>query len=893
MSRVPGLRRVFRLPFGATSPGREIDEELQYHLDRRTAELVGEGMDARTASDLAHKEFGDLARITDECRAIGKRRERTMRWREMWETVRHDVVFAVRQFVRSPGFTVVAILTLALGISATTAVFTVINGVLLRPLPYGEADRLVMVWNADAEPDPFEVTGADYLDWREQSTRLEDLAAFNVWSPTVLGDEGAERVSAGVVTGNLFQLLGVNPMLGTGFTREHDIPGNSQAVVLSHRFWQRWFGGDPDVLGRALLVNGDQYDIVGVMPPTYHHVDPSQQLVPAQFWAPIAFDRATAPRSGHSLRVVGRLQPGTTLEEVQTEMSAIARRLELAYPETNGGETAVVLPLREQHYGAIRPALLIILGAAGFVLLIVCANVGALVLARSHGRRREFTIRTSLGAGKARLVRQLIVEHTVLAIGGGAIGLLMVKFGADLLRSLQGSFLSGVADIRVDMSVVAFVIGASLAVGVVFGLLPLAQLSGANLRDVLNEGNAGAGTGGPTHRFRNVMVVAQVGLAVVLLIGASLLTRSFLNLVAVPPGFETHSALTVQVTAPQFRYPDGADRVGFFEELTTTLEPVPGVQGVALVSDLPFTPSNRYNRFSVEGIAPTPREVPLVEYRTVGPDYFRVMGIAVMAGREFRSTDRGDAPSVALINLEMARANGYQPGASPVGRELVQSIAGSGQEQRATIVGVVEDVLDDGFDSRPEPRVYFPYMQRPSLSMTAVLKTSVEPESIEPAVRQRVRALDAMVPMGLMLTMRDLVSETLSTETLAMRLGMAFSVLGVLLAAIGVYGLMAFVVDARKREFAIRVALGARSTRILGMVLQQSLYLTLLGIAAGVVVAAGVMRLLSSLLFGVAPFDPFSFVAAPLVLGIVALAAAHLPARRAVRSEPLEALRVQ
>ena len=815
-----------------------------------------------------------------------------MRWRQVLEEVRKDAVFAVRQFVRSPGFTTVVVLTLALGISATTAVFTVINGVLLRPLPYAAADQLVMVWNADAEPDPFEVTDADYLDWRQQSTSLEDLAAFNVWFPTVSGDEGAEEVSAGVVTGNLFQLLGTPPMLGVGFTPEHDVPGNDHVVVLSHGFWERWFGADPGVLGRAFIVNGEPYDIVGVMPPTYHHVDPSQQHSPAQFWAPIAFNQATAPRTGHSLRLVGRLQSWTTIEEAQTELSAIARQLELAYPETNAGETAVVLPFRDQHYGAIRPALLIILGAAVFVLLIVCANVGGLVLARSHGRRREFTIRESLGAGNVRLVRQLIVEHAVLAIAGGVIGLVVVLYASDLLRSLQGPSLSGVADIRVDVRVVAFVVATSLVVGTVFGLLPLAQLRRASLRDVLNEGNAGAGTDGATHRFRNVMVVAQVCIAVVFLIGASLLTRSFLKLVSVPPGFETHSTLTARITAPQFRYPDAADRVRFFEELTRSLEPIPGVDAVALVSDLPFTPSNRYNRFSVEGIAAAPQERPLVEYRIVGPGYFRIMGIAVGEGRGFRPTDRDNARPVALINWEMARVNGYQPGTSPVGSDVVQSIAGPGQERRATIVGVVEDVLDDGFDSQPEPRVYFPFMQRPSSSMSVVLKTSVEPGSVEPALRRRVRALDAVATVGLTRTMQQLVSETLSTEMLAMRLGMVFSALGLLLAAIGVYGLMAFVVEARKREFAIRVALGARSGQILGMVLQQSLRLTLVGVAVGGAVAAGVMRLLSSLLFGVTPFDPLSFVAAPLVLALVALAAAHLPARRAVKSEPVEALRM-
>jgi putative ABC transport system permease protein len=870
---------------------REIDEELRYHVESRVKDLVATGVDEKRAMDQALCEFGDLERITNECRALARRRERMMLLVEIVVAVRQDIGFAVRQHLRSPAFAAVTVLTLVLGIGAITSVFTVVNGVLLRPLPYHRGEELAMVWNADAEPDTFELTEADYLDWRQRSRSFADMAAFNLWSATVSSQDGAEWVAAAAVTPNFFRLLGVSPIIGAGFTPNHGLPGNDRVVVLSHSYWQRWFGNETAVTGKTLTINGEIHNIVGVMPREYRHPEPNLGSSDVRIWAPMSLDAATARRSSHYLRVIGRLVEGTSVDQASADLSTIARQLELEYPETNAGETAVVQDLRDQHVGNVRPALLLILSAAGLVLLIVCANIGSLVLARSHNRRREIAIRTSLGAGRGRLARQLMVEHTVLAVVAGAIGLVAIYFVSDLLHTLQGSLLSRVADIRVDLGVVLFTVVVSTAVGVFLGLVPLAEVAKADVRDVLNEESAGTGTGRGTHRFRSGMVVTQVCVAVVLLISTGLLTRSFLKLLAVPPGFDARNALTMRIAAPGFRYPDGEDRAGLFSELTTQLTALPGVDAVGLASDLPFGPSNSVNRFTFEGSIGLMQEIPLVEYRMVGPNYFRAMGIEILEGREFQPTDRQDGSPVAVINREMANMNRHAPNLSPLGQQIVQFIQGSDQMPTALIVGVVEDVLDDGFDSRPEPRVYFPYMQRPVANMTAVLRTGANPKSLVRPARQRIRDVDNMAPVGNVLTLDELVAQTAAKETLAMRIAIVFSAFGIILAAIGVYGLMAFVVGNRRREFAVRSALGAESNHVLGLVLRHTMWLTLIGVVGGIVLAAGVVRLLSSFLFGVATFDPISFVAAPALLSLVALAAGYFPAKRAMNVQPVEALR--
>jgi putative ABC transport system permease protein len=715
------------------------------------------------------------------------------------------------------------------------------------------------------------------------------MAAFNANLPTVSGDRGAERIHAGLVTFNFFELLGVRPMLGSGFTSDLEQSGGEPAVVLSHGFWQRWFGADPAVLDSTLTVNGQSYRIAGVMPPGYNHPDPSREFSDAQIWRAIAFDAETATRSSTYLRVIGRLRDGVSINTARAEMTAIARRLELAYPETNAGEQTVVIPLRDQHYSSIRPILLLILGAAGFVLLIVCANVANLVLARSQGRRREFAVRTSLGAGRGRLARQLVAENTIVALAGGAFGLMVVAAGADLLRAMQDSFLSGVADIGVDIRVAGVMVAISLLVGLLFGILPVVDLSNTDLRDVLNEDSSSGGSGRRTHRFRAALVVGQVCIAVALLTGAGLLTRSFVHLVTIPTGFQTRSVLTFETSAPRARYPEHEDRVQFFESVVESLASIPGVEAVGLNSDLPFTVWNQSTPFNFESNLLLPEDAPFIEYHTVGPGYFLAMGIELLAGRAFEKTDGANAPAVAVVNQELARR--YWPGVSPVGQRLL--LGAESDAPRATVIGVVADVLDDGFAGSPEPSVYGPYMQRSVSGMSVVLRTSVDPASVVAIARQRMREVNPQAPVSTVRPLRDLVAQTVSGERMAMRLAIGFSVLAVLLAAIGIYGLMAFVVGARRREIGIRAAIGADASDILRLVLGQSMGLAALGIVAGTLAGAGVARALASVLFGVEPFDPISFLGSPVLIAAAALAASYVPARRAITVQPVEALRAQ
>ncbi|UCG87556.1 MAG: ABC transporter permease [Gemmatimonadota bacterium] len=807
------------------------------------------------------------------------------------EEVSGDLQYAFRTLRKAPVFTLIAMLTVALGIAVNAAVFTVVNGVLFRPLPYERADELVMIWTfrtETAEPDTFTVSPADFVDWRDQAASFSDMAAFNINLASVTGETGTEQVHAGIVTPNFFDLIGVHPILGTGFDPTTD--ENSQpTVVLSYGFWQRWFGADPSVLDSTLSVDGTSYLVVGVMPSDYRHPDPSREFSDAEFWRPWPFDPEAPSRTNTYLRVIGRLMPGVTISNASAEMTAIARQLELEYPETNAGERTVIIPLRDQHYAYVRPILVLILAGAGLVLLIVCANVANLVLARSQGRRREFAIRTSLGAGRARLARQLVAENIAVALSGGAIGLLAVAIGADAIRAIQSTHLSHVADVKVDLSVAAAMILTSVAIGVIFGLIPLLQLSKSSVRDVLNEDSPVGGSPGRTHRFRAGLVVAQMSIAVALLIGTGLLTRSFVNLVTTPTGFETRSVLTFETAASRSQYPEHEDRVRFFEDLSRSLASLPGVDVVGLNSDMPFSVWNQSTPFNfVDNLLPAD-EAPMLEYHTVGPEYFRAMGIDLLAGRVFEPADGMNAPSVVVVNEEMVRR--YWPGVSPLGRELL--LDAEADSPRATVIGIVANVLDDGFAGRLEPQVYIPYMQRSVYRMTVVLRTSVDPISVIGAARRRVLQVDPNAPVGTVQTLRRMVAASVSAERATAQFAVAFSVLSVLLAALGTYGLLAFIVAARRREIGIRAALGAQASDVLRLILRQSSVLMVAGTAGGFILGLLIARLLSSVLFGVSALDPVSFVGAPLVLMLTGLAASYIPARKAMSVQPVEALKIQ
>lgn len=871
----------FRALFWGGRMDEEFLEEAAFHMEMETKESIRNGMSPKEARRQAQIAFGGVE--------THRERAREARGVRLAEELCQDLRFAIRSLRRRPAYSVFVILTVALGIGGISATFTLINGVFLRPLPYEGADQLVMVWNTDAEPEPFELTSADFLDWREQAQSFSDFSAYVPSGSILERDLGAEMVTTVRVTPGFFTLLRVDPALGLGFLPRHGIPGSDPVVMLSQSAWLTRFGGDPAVLEQNLSIDGEVHRVVGVLPPSFRAPIPGIGREGPELWVPIQLDAATAIRESHHLKVLGRLADGVSLNEAGAELVGVARQLELAYPETNAGESAVIIPLRDQHYGATKAPILMAFGAAVLLMLIVCANLANLVLAHGETRRREFAIRTSIGAGSIRLLRLLIVENLVLALSGGLMGFGLVVAGGLLLPALQRSFLSPVADIRIDIQVGAFLLVSAVLVGVFFGLLPLVGWRRVRIQAALKQHSCASGTGLSTQFWRRGLVVIQICLAVGLSVNAGLLVRSLQALTRVPPGLELDSALTFSVLAPWFRYSDREARSAFFEQLGEVLSRVPGVDAAALTSDLPFQAVNSYNRFVFEDeIPPEDTRPPLVEYRSVGPGLFRVLGIGVLEGREFESSDRSTSPLVAIINEEMAK--GFQGVGSPVGRILAQVISPD-RTTRARIVGIVANVMDDGYGGGVEPAVYFPFAQRPVSGMTAIVRSTHGAPAIVPVLREAVANFEPQAPIGPPRTLREVAAASLSTQRLAARLGAIVAFLATLLSGIGVFGLVRLMATNRRREFGLRVALGANGTDLFRMVLRWCLPLTLLGVSAGVLFGLFSTRVLSSMLFGVDPLDPLSFSAAAFLLTLVSLLAAVLPARTAMRSEPVEVLK--
>jgi putative ABC transport system permease protein len=800
-----------------------------------------------------------------------------------------DAKNAIRALRREPVFAATVILTVALGIGANTAIFTVVNAALLRPLPYERPTELVMINEVDREGKSgipnreYAVAPANYAAWREETQAFTDIAAVNYWLPTLGGEGRAEHLSGAAITPNTFDVLGVTPMLGSGFAAEHGLPGNDRLVILSYGLWNRRFGGDHGIVGRTIKLNRTSYTVLGVMPESYRHPE-LQLLTPTQIFRPIGWTNAASVHS-RSLRGIARLRSGVSLEAGRRDIEAVARRLEVEFPETNRGWGVVVRPLHEELFGGVRGPLLVLLGGAVFVLLIVCANVANLVLARGHGRRREFAVRTSLGAGRTRLARQLVAESLVLTLVGGVIGLLAVKLGMGFLLAIQSQYMSGVADIRVDSAVVAFTIALALATGIVFGLLPVLQSSRADLRSVLNEDSARAGVSGRARRFRSGLVVAEVVLATSLAVGAGLVTRSFVTLVNVSTGFDTERVHTFSLTVPP-RY-DSSDRIAaYHDQLLDRIAALPGVRNAALVSDPPFGTEDRFQWISLQGDPRTDEDRAAVEHRRVGPGYFRTMGIDFFAGRDFRPEDgRGGDEVPVIVNDRMAAR--YWPNQEVLGQRFqVEDFT-----RPARVIGVVAGILDDGLDSEAEPRFYEPFFNRPSRGTTVVLRADFEPTGLAAAVRREAAALESDVSVTRFRGMDELVSASVAGERIALTLAAVFSLLALALAAVGIYGVMSYTVGQRWRELGIRSALGAQRSDIMRLVLASSGRLTVMGTIGGLVLALPLARLLSGFLFGVQPADPFTFSVVPLVLVAVGFASSYAPATRATRVSPAEALR--
>jgi putative ABC transport system permease protein len=800
-----------------------------------------------------------------------------------------DIRYAVRNLVKRPGFTAIAILTLAIGIGANSTIFSAVNALLLKPLPFPELDRVVAIWDKDPIRgyEHNEVAFANYIDLRDQNQSFENLALYSWWTANLTGVETPERLQCFLVTANFFDTIGTKPILGRTFLKHENQPGSDEVAVITHSLWQRRFGGDPNILNKTLSLNGYTLTIVGVMP---EHFDFPHA---AEVYAPIDFTpEHLGNRQSHSYYVIGRLKPGVTIAGAQSEVATIMKRLEAQYPKTNNSLGANVYPIVKDTVRTYDTALWIMMAAVGFVLLIACANVANLMLVRATGRQKEIALRSALGASRWRIIRQLLTESVIVALIGGVMGILVAFWGIDALRvgnpGEAAKFAPGWHNLGINLPVLMFTLALSLISGIVFGLAPAWQVSKPNLNNALKEGGRQSTSG--SHRLRGSLVVVEVALSLVLLVGAGLLVRSFLALMKTNAGFNPDSLLTMSLVLPGKKYQQEPQRVAFFSDLVNRVKAIPGVQSAAIVNFLPLGGSNASDAFLVEGLPePPPGQEEDGRYRVCSPDYFETMGITVMKGRAFNDQDKGGAQPVVIVNETFARK--YWPTQDPIGKR----IRFYGPIDRAPwmqVVGVIRDVKHE-LNIPVRPEYYLPHAQDAWGGMVLVTKTAGDPAAMAGVIRQQVWAIDKDEPISDVRTMQEVRSTSVAVYSFSsVTLGI-FAGVALLLTAIGIYGVMAFAVTQRTHEIGIRMALGAKTRDVLKLVVTNGMKLALFGIGIGLVGAWALTRLMKSLLFGVQATDLLTFTAVSVCLLVSALLACYIPARRATKVDPLVALRYE
>ncbi len=814
-----------------------------------------------------------------------------------------DLRYALRQARKNPGFTAAVVLTLALAIGANTAVSSLVNGVLLRPLPYGESGRLYTVLQQRSPDEARLASYPTFVDWQQQGGVFENLAYVRGLTMIHPTPDGPEQVLAGYVSDDFLATVGTRPMLGRGFRPEELRPAESHVAVISHTLWRRRFGSDPKAVGRSMTLGNASFTVIGVMPPGFAYPDW------ASLWIPLAAlpsnDQAVLTQRGNHTdsRVIARVPADLSLAAVQTRADAMAARIAAAHPADNEGWTRLQLvPLREQVLGDARPRLLVLTGAVILVLLIACSNLIGLSLARATARSSELAIRMALGAHRARLIRQLLVEHLLLALMGGVLGWLLAEVAVAGLKNSAPDVLPRLDEVTVDGRVLALSVAVTVLSGVIVGLIPALRATTPDLTGSLREGAPAAGSGTGKVRLRSALVVAQVSLALVLLIGAGLLIRSFWRLQSVEPGFNTRDLVTVRIMPPSPRYDEPSRAVALYQRLVEVTRAVPGVQSVALTNHVPVTGASMPAQVQIEGRNSAAAAGDMALFRTVSPGYFTTMGIPVLRGRSLDQTDMTAAGATLLVNESFARR--YWPGGNPLGKRVgvpksVQARADFGQLVTGTVVGVVGDVRHYGLESDLEPEVYLPYTVNPPRWIALVVRTGTQPEQTIPALRQAVRSVDPDLPVtgadfwAGFATMEQYLAQDVAPRKFNMRLLTGFAGAALLLALVGLYGVMSYMVVQRRREIAVRLAVGAKPSDVLRLALRRAMGLTLAGVAIGAVGALLLTRLMTGLLFGVAPTDPFTFTVVVLLVTAVSFLASYLPAQRASQVDPIMSLRAE